>query len=66
MYVNSDGLLYIIKPTGVDPGELTGDKGISLGVKARAFTRTVRSRPPQSSHPQKKEKGITIKVVEKK
>ena len=67
MFVNSDGLLYIVKQTGIEPRELTKDEEIIFGGKIKSYVRPTRGRVPiPSSQPQKKEKGIKITVVEKK
>lgn len=64
MFVNSDGLLYIVKQTGVEPRELTKEEEIIFGGKIKTVTRPTRGRASaSSSNPQKKEKGITIKVI---
>ena len=66
MFVNSDGLLYIIKQTGIEPRELTKDEEIIFGGKIKAYVRPTRGRAPVTSQPQKKEKSLKITVVEKK
>jgi hypothetical protein len=63
MFVNSDGLLYIVKQTGVEPRELTKEEETTFGGKIKTVIRPTKGRGPVSSHPQKKEKGMTIKVV---
>ena len=64
MFVNSDGLLYIIKKTAVDPRELTKEEEIIFGGKIKSYVRPTRGRAPVvQSH--KKEKSIKITVVEK-
>lgn len=66
--MNSDGLLYIVKQTGIEPRELTKEEEQLFGGKIRAI-RPTRGRPqhhPTAVNPAaKKEKGITITVVEK-
>ena len=67
MFVNSDGLLYVVKQTGIEPRELTKDEEIIFGGKVKAVIRPTRGRVVfNANNTQKKEKGITIKVVEKK
>ena len=67
MFVNSDGLLYIIKQTAIQPRELTKEEEITFGGKIKSYVRPTRGRAPVTHHqPQKKEKGIKITVVEKK
>lgn len=67
MFVNSDGLLYIIKQTGIEPRELTKEEEKIFGGKIKNVIRPTRGRPNQHilTNNLKKEKGITIKVVEK-
>lgn len=66
MFVSADGLLYIIKQTGIQPRELTKDEEIIFGGKIKSYVRPTRGRAPIATQTQKKEKGIKITVVEKK
>lgn len=64
MFVNSDGLLYIIKQTGIEPRELTKEEESIFGGKIKHYVRPTKGRSAPSASI-KKEKGISIKVVEK-
>ena len=62
MFVNADGLLYIIKNCEIEPRPLTREEEIKFGGKIKSLVR-VKPRPSNPNY--KKEKGVTIKVVEK-
>ena len=54
MFVNSDGLLYIIKQTGIEPRELTKDEEIIFGGKIKTLTIRPTKGRTVVSNPQKK------------
>ncbi len=64
MFVNSDGLLYVLKRTGVEPRDLTKEEEVAFGGKVKVAVRPTKGRVG-GGVAKEKEKGITIKVVEK-
>jgi hypothetical protein len=59
LFVNTDGLLYIVKKVGLDPRPLTREEEIKFGGTVKEFSRRYRPR----TNVAKKERGVTIKVV---
>ena len=64
MFVNADGLLFIIKSAKKEPRALTRDEEIKFGGKIKPNLTKIRRTTAKTYQP-KKEKGVTIKVVEK-
>lgn len=64
MFVNSDGLLYVVKRAGVEPRGLTKEEEQAFGGTVQLM-----SKPIKGNHSKvmngKKEKGISITVVER-
>lgn len=54
LFVNSDGLLYIVKQTGIEPRELTKEEEEVFGGRITVSVRPTRGRTVVNAHPAKK------------
>lgn len=60
--MNSDGLLYVVKRTGVEPRGLTKEEEEVFGGTIKLVSKPTRGANPKAVNG-KKEKGISITVV---
>jgi hypothetical protein len=65
LFVNSDGLLYVVKRAGVEPRGLTKEEEEVFGGTVQLATKPLRGNHARAMNG-KKEKGISITVVERK
>jgi hypothetical protein len=62
LFVNSDGLLYVVKRNGVEPRGLTKEEEQLFGGTVQFINKPMRGLNTKSVN-SKKEKGISITVV---
>ena len=62
LFVNSDGLLYVVKKAGVEPRGLTKEEEEMFGGSVQLATKPIRGNNPKANNG-KKEKGISITVI---